>query len=136
MSTRSNIAIRYKNGTIKAIYCHFDGYLSGVGSMLLDNWKNPKKVATLVSDVGNISALKSDLKETRESAYGESATEYKDLATYLDSVDTFFIEYVYVFDEAYGAWFYATTYDSFETKKPLSNCTLEPLTWKEIEEDE
>lgn len=117
MSTRSNIAIRYKNGTVKAIYCHFDGYLSGVGSMLLDDWKDTKKVATLIGDVGNISALKSELKGTRESAYGESATEYKDLATYLDSVDTFFIEYVYVFDEAYGAWFYVTTYDSFETKK-------------------
>ncbi len=134
MSTRSNIAIRYKNGTVKAIYCHYDGYLSGVGQTLLNDWKNPRKVATLVSAVGNISSLKEDLKETRENACGEDAVEFKDLATYLDNVDTLFIEYIYVFDEFYGAWFYVATYDSFKTRKALSSYRLKLLTWQEIEE--
>ena len=35
MSTRSNIAIKRKNGTVESIYCHWDGYLSYNGKILL-----------------------------------------------------------------------------------------------------
>ena len=34
MSTRSSIGIKYKDGTIKDIYCHYDGYLEYNGQML------------------------------------------------------------------------------------------------------
>jgi hypothetical protein len=34
MSTRSRIAIENQNGSVTSIYCHFDGYISGVGKTL------------------------------------------------------------------------------------------------------
>jgi len=34
MATRSRIAIENQDGTVTSIYCHFDGYLSGVGKLL------------------------------------------------------------------------------------------------------
>jgi hypothetical protein len=30
MSTRSRIAIENQNGSVTSVYCHFDGYISGV----------------------------------------------------------------------------------------------------------
>jgi hypothetical protein len=34
MSTRSRIAIENQNGSVTSVYCHFDGYISGVGKTL------------------------------------------------------------------------------------------------------
>lgn len=56
MSTRSNIGIENPDGTISAIYCHFDGYLSGVGETLQTHYQDRAKVERLIA-LGNISAL-------------------------------------------------------------------------------
>lgn len=56
MSTRSTIAIENADGTVHQVYCHFDGYLSGVGQMLIENYQDRDKVAELVS-FGDISVL-------------------------------------------------------------------------------
>ena len=39
MSTRCRIGIENKNGTITSIYCHHDGYLEGVGEILVNHYK-------------------------------------------------------------------------------------------------
>lgn len=36
MSTNSNIGYQHKDGAVTVVYCHFDGYLDGVGQDLLD----------------------------------------------------------------------------------------------------
>ena len=56
MSTRSRIAIKNNDGTIKSIYCHFDGYLCGVGLMLLENYNDENRIKELIS-LGDISSL-------------------------------------------------------------------------------
>jgi hypothetical protein len=56
MSTRSRIAIENQNGSVKSIYCHFDGYLSGVGRTLKEYYTTQAKVEALI-ELGNISAL-------------------------------------------------------------------------------
>lgn len=56
MATRSTIAIENADGTVHQVYCHFDGYLSGVGQMLIENYQDRDKVAELVS-LGDISVL-------------------------------------------------------------------------------
>lgn len=62
MSTRS--AIIHKTATgFAGIYCHFDGYPSGVGAELLENWKDSDKVSELIS-LGDISSLGSDAQKT------------------------------------------------------------------------
>ena len=57
MSTRSNIAIETKDGKIKAVYCHSDGYIKGVGKTLINNYKNYDDVEQLKSDMSEIKNL-------------------------------------------------------------------------------
>lgn len=56
MSTRSLIAIKQENGSVKSIYCHYDGYPEGVGSTLLDHYRTVEKVNELL-ELGPISCL-------------------------------------------------------------------------------
>lgn len=57
MSTRSNIAIEdMETGEVRAIYCHSDGYLEGVGQTLLTHWTDRAKLDELIA-LGDISTL-------------------------------------------------------------------------------
>lgn len=56
MSTRCRIAIELSDGTIKSIYCHHDGYKSGVGATLLKHYQNPDEVEKLI-ELGDLSSL-------------------------------------------------------------------------------
>lgn len=55
MATRSSIAI-LSGGQYIGVYCHFDGYLSYNGRVLLENYNTEEKVKELIS-FGNISSL-------------------------------------------------------------------------------
>lgn len=56
MATRSTIGMKLEDGTIKQIYCHWDGYPSYTGSVLKNYYNTPEKVEELL-EVGNISSL-------------------------------------------------------------------------------
>ena len=56
MSTRSSIAIKNEDGSIDAIYCHNDGYLTNNGAILYKNYQDPAKVQQLIN-LGSISSL-------------------------------------------------------------------------------
>jgi hypothetical protein len=56
MATRSRIGIELECGQIKSIYCHFDGYLQGVGLMLHEHYQDKTKVEKLIA-LGDISFL-------------------------------------------------------------------------------
>lgn len=55
MSTRSRIAIENQDGTVQSIYCHFDGYLEGVGKRLFNHY-DKEKLKSLI-ELGDISVL-------------------------------------------------------------------------------
>jgi hypothetical protein len=67
MATRSRIAIEttdsFGNKVIKSIYCHFDGYPSGVGKTLMENYQDREKVEALIS-LGDISFLMEEIIPT------------------------------------------------------------------------
>ena len=63
MSTRSNIAIELEDKTILSVYCHSDGYISGVGKTLLENYNSFDKALKLIK-MGGISSLGVNLNET------------------------------------------------------------------------
>lgn len=48
MSTRCMIGLEMPDKTIKAIYCHYDGYPEGVGKTLQEHYADPDKVAKLM----------------------------------------------------------------------------------------
>jgi hypothetical protein len=49
MATRSTIALEYADGTVQQIYCHFDGYLDGVGQELVDDYSDPFALDELIA---------------------------------------------------------------------------------------
>ena len=56
MGTRSRIAAANADGTFTGIYCHWDGYPSGVGKTLRDHYSDPATVAELIA-LGDLSTL-------------------------------------------------------------------------------
>lgn len=63
MATRSRIGIENEHGTIRSIYCHWDGYPSGVGKTLQTHYMDRDKVEALLS-LGNISELGDSIETT------------------------------------------------------------------------
>ena len=60
MATRSTIAKLSKDGIIKAVYCHNDGYLNYNGKMLNEHYKDESKVDELLAH-GDISSLNENI---------------------------------------------------------------------------
>ena len=56
MATRSRIGVMLDDGSIKQVYCHFDGYVEGVGLTLIENYDTEDKVKELIN-LGDMSSL-------------------------------------------------------------------------------
>jgi len=98
MATRSRIAIENENGSVNSIYCHFDGYVDGVGAELQANYADRSKVEALIA-LGDISVLRSTTETTE--AYHRDRGEDKHSTSYLSVEDLFDLgfesgeEYIY-----------------------------------------
>jgi len=127
MATRSRIAIETTddsgNKVIKSIYCHFDGYASGVGKTLMDNYQDREKVEALIS-LGDISFLEEEITPTGPHSFdypqkGVTVAYHRDRGEKLksprinSSVREFFLsdieEYGYLFTEE-GEWLFKSTH--------------------------
>jgi len=62
MGTRSMIGKLEADGTVTAIYCHWDGYAEGVGLMLMKHYRDVAKIDALMS-LGDLSSLGSEIGE-------------------------------------------------------------------------
>lgn len=109
MSTRSMIGKMNKDGTIDAIYCHFDGYIEGVGSMLFEAYKDEEKIDTLIKG-GDISSLGPSIAST-SFYYDNPFSTFEDDTAYLDYcfADNSWVEYVYLWDGE--EWLVCCKYD-------------------------
>ena len=68
MATRGTISIvteRTKDGSGRTIYSHWDGYPSNNGRILLEHYKDAKKVKELI-DLGDISVLAENVSPGKE----------------------------------------------------------------------
>ncbi len=72
MSTRSCIAVQHGD-TIKAIYCHNDGYLKHNGRMLHEHY-NSQRANYLVA-LGDLSSLRAKLEPTKDSGHSFNKPE-------------------------------------------------------------
>ena len=72
MSTRSNIAIRNADGSVTSVYCHWDGYPTNNGKILLRSYKTPTKVARLIKG-GAISSLRDSLFTRKPHSFDKPA---------------------------------------------------------------
>lgn len=141
MSTRSSIAIKQADGTVRAMYCHHDGYLDHVGRMLLNHYNTEERIKALL-DLGDISSLHEYLsKEEQESGDkpgrvcfvyardGEETEEitpnrlYPDRESFQNDAPIWYgAEYLYLFDD--GKWYVFIVYAKAKFKG-----------WHELTED-
>ena len=62
MGTRSMIGKLEADGTVTAIYCHWDGYAEGVGHTLMKHYRDVAKIDALMI-LGDLSVLGADIGE-------------------------------------------------------------------------
>jgi hypothetical protein len=60
MATRSRIGKKLEDGTIKSIYCHFDGYPEHNGKILKEHYKTEAKIDALL-ELGDLNFLAQDI---------------------------------------------------------------------------
>lgn len=105
MATRSRIAIENQDGTVKSIYCHWDGYVSHNGKILFDHYDN-EKLEKLI-ELGDISSLGESTEDTV--AYARDRNEDLNFTTFPNVEDLFDygfesgIEYIYCLTKD-GIW--------------------------------
>lgn len=120
MATRSSITIKTKDGKFMTIYCHFDGYLSGVGQTLVDHYDTQEKAEELLK-YGDISFLDERCDKPEGHSFespvdgctvyygrdrGEENTMARNYDTFLEVIKKETQEYNYFLDD--GIWFYFT----------------------------
>ena len=102
MGTRSNIGKMQDDGTIKAIYCHWDGYPEGVGAILAEHYQELDKVEELLS-LGDFSSIKENISEIESYASrGESGTEartFNNLEEWKEWASDCGCEYLYLYQK-------------------------------------
>ena len=126
MATRSAIGIKHGD-RIKAVYCHYDGYLEQVGRALNTYYQDSIKVNKLIS-MGDMSCIGVDIGEkhafNERSEYladgiaqqctfynrdrGEQDVGYRSFATEADFIDYYNgcgCEFYYLYD--HGVWYYS-----------------------------
>lgn len=105
MSTRSYIAVK-ENNVFKFVYCHYDGYVSGVGLELLKNYNSYEKALELVN-LGNRSTLS---ENPNDGLYeNESFHTAENLNEILETLGG--IEYIYVYE---NGWLVYTSHPIIE----------------------
>ena len=78
MATRSTIAIKTEDG-IKAIYCHWDGYVDHNGKILKEYYNTTDKVNALLA-LGDLSSLSTEIGEKHD--FDDRSTHRDEWCTY------------------------------------------------------
>lgn len=105
MSTHCGIGIKRKNGAVDATYCHFDGYLDGVGENLKNFFRDADKVSNLVS-MGDLRGISdSGEVEAFDDEVGFDDKHFRSVEEFLQS-DLGTLEYTYLFDEDTNRWYF------------------------------
>ena len=108
MGTRSYIG-KVINGRVHSIYCHWDGYPEGVGSVLLQYYDSEKVDGLL--ELGGISSLQETVEESAVKAYHEDVNV--DIREdYFSNDGDYGIEYSYLLED--GVW---KVYDHHKCKE-------------------
>jgi len=117
MATRSTIALEFADDTVGQIYCHWDGYLSHNGKILLENYSDPSKLRLLI-DLGDLSVLAAEIGTKHDfevqvkgtcTFYGRDRDESGTQAKYFDNFEDYAAnhqteEYEYILRKD-GEWY-------------------------------
>lgn len=109
MATRSTIALEFADGTVQQVYCHFDGYLSGIGAQLASDYMDPFKLRDLINS-GDMSSIGSPYSERGEVC---PASKYKDYNRYLADGQREEYDYILRNVNCVATWFVSDHGDDF-----------------------
>ena len=122
MSTNSLVAYLNEDGSVVSSYVHYDGYATGVGEMLLENYNSDKCARDLATTLGYASSLSETVAASHEDRANTDEAEtyesYEDFEEYIRECSH--LEYVYVWDTHKDEWLVATWEN---TKKKVHNGT-------------
>lgn len=102
MGTRSAIGFAEYDGSIRAIYCHYDGYVEHNGK-LLDEYYNSIEAVEELLDMGDVVALQSTIEGTKffirdNKAPNAHANDFKDVSEFYEHYNEIGCEYFYIFN--------------------------------------
>ena len=122
MSTNSLVAYLNEDGSVVSSYVHYDGYATGVGEMLLENYNSDKSARDLATTLGYASSLRETVVASHEDrANSDVAEVYEDYHEFEEYIrECSHLEYVYVWDTYKDRWSVATWE---HTKKKFHNGT-------------
>lgn len=120
MATRSRIGFETASGAVMHIYCHFDGYIEGVGLALIEEHNDVNKAHSLVSG-GHCRSILSRVVDGPREVVRFSPTEghrplgglevkwSKDRKTYKQDGAEWYEEYQYLWDSRKACWLWRRT---------------------------
>ena len=108
MGTRSMVGVMV-SGKIRAVYVHWDGYLSGVGAAL-QSYTTQAAVRGLIKH-GDRSSLDSGYYKDRGEK-GVNPVNYDTFEEFYAAAENCGAEYYYVFKD--GAWYCGDTYGQYD----------------------
>ena len=113
MSTNSLVAYVGLDGTVTSSYVHYDGYTTGVGEMLLENYNSDKCARDLATTLGYASSLRETVAASHEDrANTDEAEVFEDYHEFEEYIrECSHLEYVYVWDSTKvvgGKWLVAS----------------------------
>ena len=100
MSTNSLVAFSHEDGTVTSSYVHWDGYATGVGKTLLENYNSKELAKELATTLGYASSLS---KTVAASHKGRANSDEPEVYANFPDFEEFILanshlEYVYVWD--------------------------------------
>jgi hypothetical protein len=100
MSTRSRIAVELKEGKVISVYCHHDGYISGVGKDLKDRFPEGTESSEVEAFIkeGDRTSVEMSYKEWRN-----EDNPFDEVASVSEFFDGDIEEYGYLYT-AEGEW--------------------------------
>jgi len=125
MGTSAMIGIYNKSdGSVTASYCHYDGYVDGVGRTLFDHY-NTMYDAEIAAKGGYISSLENDYLVSRKNAvHDDEAIPFSSVEEYLVKGENYAgADYLYLFDGK--AWFFTSTCDKLGFEEVEMNLKIQ-----------
>ena len=101
MATRCYIGIVNPLLSVDFVYCHWDGYPDYTGRMLIDNYNDHDKAATLLrrGDISSLAATADDTQYIFDDDVVRYPMSFKSITLFKDYLkDTSHIEYAYLYD--------------------------------------
>lgn len=119
MGTRSYIIVQY-DGKNLASYCHYDGYLEGVGKTLIEHYNSQELALNLVLLGGRRTLSEDPLDDLL------SDSNFEEIFEDTPTEHFRFLDYLYTFSN--GKWYYCDAYVN-----SLKEISFSEIEWKTVE---